>query len=624
MIEIPQLPNSHAIAMMALTVVALVLFSREELKLEITALCLLGIIVLGFAVAPFEAVKATDFFAGLAHEALISVCALMVLGQGLVRTGALEPVGRMLSGLWAKAPVFSLLLTLIVGGVLSAFVNNTPIVVLLLPILISVCLRTNKSPSKVLMPMGFATLVGGMATTIGTSTNLLVVSLAQEQGLKEFGMFDFALPALLASGVALLYLWLIAPKLLPDRSSNLSDHSPRLFEARLQLNHDSHMIGKTFAEARTAAGPTMQVERILRDDTVVMPLPDLILVEGDRLRIRDTPQNLKQYEEALEGVLYADIDKAKVDAVTVAADGSHAYSVTPISDEHPLTADDQTLVEVAVVQGSDLDQTNLSETRFIQQHHLVVLALHRAGKDIWQASQEIQQVILRPGDVLLLQGAKSQVSQLKSSTEFLVLDGSITLPKTEKAPIALVIIISVVVLAGTGLLPIAVAALTGTAAMLLTRCLSTGAAIRAVSPSVYFVVASSLALGMGLQKTGATTYLTEIFLFATQGASPTIILSALMLLLAILTNVVSNNAAAVIGTPIAIGIANYLQLPAEAFVLAVLFGANMSYATPMAYKTNLLVMSAGNYTFGDFVKVGLPLTLIMWITLSYLLSAIYL
>ncbi len=620
MIEMPQLPNPHAVAVMTLTVVALVLFSREELKLEITSLCLLGIIVLGFAIAPFEDVNATDFFAGLAHEALISVCALMVLGQGLVQTGALEPVGRMLSGLWGKAPVFSLLLTLIVGGVLSAFVNNTPIVVLLLPILISVCLRTNKSPSKVLMPMGFATLVGGMATTIGTSTNLLVVSLAQDQGLKEFGMFDFALPALLSSGVAILYLWLIAPKLLPDRSSDLSDHSPRLFEARLQISAGSHMIGKIFSEARTAAGPNMQVQRILRDDTVVMPLPDLILLQGDRLRIRDTPQNLKQYEEALEGLLFAEAEKTQINAL----DETPSSIEKPVSDEHPLTANDQTLVEVAVVQGSNLDQTNLGETHFVQQHQLVVLALHRAGKDIWQASQEIQQVILRAGDVLLLQGAKNQVSQLKSSTEFLVLDGSITLPKTEKAPIALSIIISVVVLAGTGLLPIAVAALTGTTAMLLTRCLSIGAAIRAVSPSVYFVVASSLALGMALQKTGATIYLTEIFLFITQGASPTIILSALMLLLAILTNVVSNNAAAVIGTPIAIGIADYLQLPAEAFVLAVLFGANMSYATPMAYKTNLLVMSAGNYTFGDFVKVGLPLTLIMWVTLSYLLSVIYL
>lgn len=620
MIEMPQLPNPHAIAMMALTVVALVLFSKEQLKLEITALCLLGIIVLGFAIAPFQDVEATDFFAGLAHEALISVCALMVLGQGLVQTGALEPVGRLLSGLWGKAPVFSLLLTLIVGGVLSAFVNNTPIVVLLLPILISVCLRTNKSPSKVLMPMGFATLVGGMATTIGTSTNLLVVSVAQDLGLKEFGMFDFAVPALLSSGVAVLYLWLIAPSLLPDRSSQLTNHSPRLFEARLQIGEESHMVGKTFAEARTAAGPTMQVQRILRHDTIVMPLPDLVLAAGDRLRIRDTPQNLKQYEDALKGLLFA----ATTEQHNADAETQYQNTDAPVSTEHPLTAEDQTLVEVAVVQGSSLDQANLGEIHFIQQHQLVVLALHRAGKDIWQANQEIQQVVLRPGDVLLLQGAKNQVSELKGSTEFLVLDGSTILPKTAKAPIALAIIIIVVALAGSGVLPIAVAALTGTAAMLLTRCLSTGAAIRAVSPSVYFVVAASLALGMALQKTGATVYLTEVFLFATYGASPAIILSALMLLLAVLTNVVSNNAAAVIGTPIAVGIATHLQLPPEAFVLAVLFGANMSYATPMAYKTNLLVMSAGNYTFGDFVKVGLPLTLIMWVTLSYLLSMLYL
>ena len=157
------------------------------------------------------------------------------------------------------------------------------------------------------------------------------------------------------------------------------------------------------------------------------------------------------------------------------------------------------------------------------------------------------------------------------------------------------------------------------------KCISNaGAAIRAISPSVYFVVAASLALGLALQVTGATEYLTQVFLYATSGSSPVVVLSALMLLLAVLTNVVSNNAAAVIGTPIAIGIAAHLNLPAEPFVLAVLFGANMSYATPMAYKTNLLVMSAGNYTFGEFVRVGLPLTVLMWITLSIVLGQMYL
>ena len=172
-------------------------------------------------------------------------------------------------------------------------------------------------------------------------------------------------------------------------------------------------------------------------------------------------------------------------------------------------------------------------------------------------------------------------------------------------------------------MPIAVSATAGATLMLVTRCLNLGAAIRAIPPSVYFVVVASLALGYGLVATGATAFITAVFLSATFGASPTVILSALMLLLAVLTNVVSNNAAAVIGTPIAISIAQQLALPAEPFVLAVLFGANMSYATPMAYKTNLLVMSAGNYTFGEFVKVGAPLSILMWLTLTWVLSALY-
>jgi di/tricarboxylate transporter len=223
----------------------------------------------------------------------------------------------------------------------------------------------------------------------------------------------------------------------------------------------------------------------------------------------------------------------------------------------------------------------------------------------------------------LVQGAREQVAKTKQSTELVVLDGSIDLPSNDKANTALFILSAVVVLAATGVLPIAISALAGVCLMLVTRCLGMGAAIRAISPSVYFIVVASLALGTALQATGATIYITEVFLAVTAGFPPTAILSALMLLLAILTNVISNNAAAVIGTPIAVGIAASLQLPAEPFVLAVLFGANMSYATPMAYKTNLLVMSAGNYTFAEFVKVGVPLTLLMWVTLTWVLSEMY-
>ncbi|HBD12314.1 MAG TPA: SLC13 family permease, partial [Porticoccaceae bacterium] len=190
---------------MALTVVALYLFTRDKWPLELTSLGLLAVLTAGFALFPYQDFDPLHLFYGFAHEALIAVCALMVLGQGLVRTGALEPIGRMLAHLWARAPRFSLLVVLVVGAVLSAFVNNTPIVVLLLPILVSVCLRSGTSPSSVLMPMGFATLVGGMATTIGTSTNLLVVSVAADLGLPRFGMFDFVVPAAIAAGVASVY-----------------------------------------------------------------------------------------------------------------------------------------------------------------------------------------------------------------------------------------------------------------------------------------------------------------------------------------------------------------------------------------------------------------------------------
>jgi di/tricarboxylate transporter len=596
-------PDPHAIAAMALTIFALFLFTRDRIPLELTSLALIAVLAVGFALFPYKGVEPSDFFAGFGHEALIAVCALMVLGQGLVLTGALEPIGRFLGRIWGRAPFLSFLATLAVGAVLSAFVNNTPIVVLLLPILVSVCLRTSSSPAGVLMPMGFATLVGGMATTVGTSTNLLVVSVAQDLGLSPIRMFDFVVPAAIAGGVAIVYLWLIAPRLLPPRTVTLENPSPRVFEARLQMNEDSPFVDRKLADAIAATGSEMKVTRIRRGDNFILPLPDVVLKAGDRLRVNDTPAQLKSYETALSASLYT---------------AEHR-----VDEAHPLSAENQMLAEIAVVQGSTLDRANLKFTRFLDRYQLAVLALHRAGKDIWHAKEDIQDVLLQPGDILLVQGSREQISRLKQSPEFLVLDASVDLPKSNKSGLALGVLAAAIGLAATGIMPIAVSAVTGAVILLVTRCLNLGAAIRAISPSVYFVVVASLALGHALVATGAIEYVTAVFLSLTSDASPTVILSALMMLLALLTNIVSNNAAAVIGTPIAVGIATQLSLPAEPFVLAVLFGANMSYATPMAYNTNLLVMSAGNYTFSEFVKVGVPLTLLMWGTLTWVLSALY-
>ncbi|MXY53115.1 MAG: SLC13 family permease [Gammaproteobacteria bacterium] len=596
----PTIPNPHALVLLLVTAAALYLFSQDKIRLEITSLGLLSLLAVGFSVFPFEGVEPAGLFFGLGHEALISVCALMVLGQGIVVTGALEPVGRLLGRAWARLPFLSLFATLVVGAVLSAFVNNTPIVVLLLPILISACLRANASPTRVLMPMGFATLVGGMATTIGTSTNLLVVAVANDYGLERFGMFDFAVPAAIAGGIAILYLWLVAPRMLPERGIQLADSSTRLFDARITLSEASSVVGKTVEEATKAVGDGMRIIRIRRDDLSLYAGPHEVLRAGDRLRVRDTSTHLANFARAMKGTLQRR-DSAG-------------------SDETP---EGLAMAEVAVVGGSTLDRANLKSSSFLRDYELAVLALHRRGKDIWQPHEEIQDVVLVQGDVMLVQGPRNQIRRLKRNGEFLVLDATMELPRTRKAKVALAILTAVIVLAATGVMHIAVSAVFGALLMLATRCLRIGVAIRAISPAVFFVVAASLALGDALVKTGATQYLTDVFLFATAGATPTVILGALMMLLALLTNVVSNNAAAVIGTPIAIGIAVQLNLPPEPFVLAVLFGANMSFATPMAYKTNLLVMSAGGYRFSEFVRVGTPLTFLMWAVLTFLLASMY-
>ncbi|MDH3526999.1 MAG: SLC13 family permease [Gammaproteobacteria bacterium] len=605
---LPPLPEPHAIAVMVLTLVVLFLFTRERIPLETSSLIVLVIMTIGFTLFPYMTegghMDAVSLFHGFGHEALIAVCALMIAGQGMVRTGALEPVGRLLARLWAYSPGLSLIVTLVIGAVLSAFVNNTPIVVLLLPILISVSLRTKTRASGVLMPMGFATLVGGMSTTIGTSTNLLVVSVAADMGLERFGMFDFMMPAAFAGVLALIYLWLVAPLLLPERKPLLSDTSPRIFQAQLYITEEAFANGKTLSEVIKKTDDQLKVARIQRGEhTSLVPLPDVVLQADDRLTVQDTPDRLKEFETLLGAALYTG--------------GSR------VDEEHPLSAGDQQLAEVVVVQSSFLEGSTLRRARFADRYGLVILALHRAGWVKQTLYANIGDVTLKTGDVLLVQGARDQIAELKRNSELLVLDATADLPHTTRAAMALGIMTAIVGLAAFGILPIAISAVAGVLAMLATRCLSWDDATRSLSTPVIMIVVVSLALGNALLQTGAAEYIAQVFVAVSLGAPPAIVLSALMLLMAVLTNIVSNNAAAVIGTPIAISMAQQLGLPAEPFVLAVLFGANMSYATPIAYKTNMLVMTSGGYVFSDFLRVGIPLTAIMWLTLSWLLPRLY-
>ena len=600
----PALPNEHAIAILVLTVFALFLFTRENIPLETSSLFIITCLAAALELFPYKSngveLQAIDLFSGFGHEALIAVCALMIAGQGLVRTGALEPVGRRLSVISRHSPMLLLIITLLVGAVLSAFVNNTPVVILLMPILISATLRTNRSPASILMPMGFATLVGGMCTTIGTSTNLLVVSVAADLGLETFGMFDFIVPGSIAAGVGIVYLWLIAPRLLPVREAPLSDTSPRLFLAQFSVPEESKSAGKLLSELISFTHGAMKIVHLERHDgSTVTTLPDITIQAGDRLTVWDTPKQLKEYEQVLELTMQADNTKENKKATN------------------------QQIAEIVVSQGSPLEHTSLRQAHFQFKYRLIPLAIHHAGKKLNKLKGQLDDIHLHTGDVLLVQGDHADISTIKRSGELLVLDSTEDLPHSRKAPLALLIMFAIIVVAAFGILPISISALCGVLAMLITGCLDWKAAVQALSTPVILIVVASLALGSAMVATGGADYIANVFLFFTYGASGHVILAGLMLTMALLTNVISNNAAAVIGTPIAISMAAQLGLPAIPFVLAVLFGANMSYITPMAYKTNLLVMNAGGYKFMDFVKVGTPLTILMWLVLSWLLPTIY-
>lgn len=609
---LPPIPNPHALAVLLLTAFALFLFSRDKIPLETSSLFVLAVLAAGFEIFPFHdegtTLRAVDLFLGFGNEALVAVCALMIAGQGILRTGALDPIGRWLAKLWRSSPVLSLLLTLLLGAFISAFINNVPVVVLLLPVLISVSLKTGQSATPILMPMGFSTLLGGTSTTIGTSTNLLVVAVAADMGLKRFGMFDFAVPAVLAGGVGIVYLWLIAPKILPERDIAISDSSARIFTAHLAVVEGSPIDGKPLTEAISLTEGKMKILALERGEgNPLMMLPDIVLQPGDHLVINDTPENLKEFESVLQGTLYP-VGEEDV----------------PVGEDNPLHDDDQQVAEIAIFSGSKLNATTLNNFGFVDRYGLIPLALHRTGKRFKRVRDSIGNIRLRVGDILLVQGSRDRISQLKKSSDVLVLDSTFDLPYSKKAPVAMGIMLAIILAAALGVLPIAISATCGALLMIITGCLEWRDATRALSAQVVLIVVASLALGTAMLTTGGAEYLGQVFVSLSGQASPALVISSLILFMAVFTNIISNNATAVIGTPIAVSIAQQLGQTPEPFVLAVLFGANLSYATPMAYKTNLIVMNAGEYTFSEFMKVGIPLVLIMWGMLSVLLPILFL
>ncbi|MGE0435738.1 MAG: SLC13 family permease [Steroidobacteraceae bacterium] len=601
--------DAHAIAVLVLTAFAFVLFARDDLAIETSSLLIVTLLAAGFILFPYTTAEGplepTDFFLGFGNEALVAICGLVMATQGLVRTGALAPLGRIVTRLWAASPLLALGVMLALTSFASAFMNNTPLVALMIPILTTVALRSGSSPSRTLMPMTFAAQIGGMGTPIGTSLNLLVIGTAASLGVPQFHMFDFLEPAAIAGGIGILYLWLIAPYLLP-KAAAVVDTSPRVFIAQMRIKAGGTADGAKLADVVRKTGGTMKVRAVTRGTGLpIVPLPDIVLAAGDQLHVRDTPERLMEYARMVGGDLYADD--------------------VPVDEEHPLKAGDQQTAELVITPGSLLAGRTLDEVDFDERYQLVALARHRPGEgDEWGARvARLQSEQLGVGDVLLVQGPAAQIAAVKRSGELLVLDATTDVPETRKAPLALAIMAMIIAAASLRIAPVAIAALVGVLAMVFTGCLKWRDATRALDSSMIFLTVAAIALALALVKTGAAAFLASLLVAVTVHLPHPVILSATMIFMAVLANFVSNSAAAVIGTPIAVELARQLGLTPEPFVLAVLFGVNMGYATPLADNCNLLVFSAGGYRFKDFVRVGVPLMLIMWIALSWLLPRYY-
>ena len=582
------LPGLHAASAMVLAIAMFYGFINGRLRVEIVSLLTIGAIALLLYVLPMPG---EDKYAGLelafegfGHYALVTICSLMILGRGLVVTGALDPAARSLARIWRYNKSLGLLFTLVVCLFMSMLINDTPVLVLMIPILAQMAMRGGMPASKTLIPVNAAILIGGMSTTIGTSTNLLVVSIAQDLGMRSLTVFHFTPIVLSAMIFALPYLWLVMPKLLPDNTRTVSVESRR-FLAKLRMAQESPVRGKTIEEARGIAA---------EDVTAWLPPGNRGHV-GRRLLVEGTYDGLRETARKMSASL------------------APTWLVERINADSGRTGKDLMVAEMIVAPDSRLIGLTPSTAGF---EGIAMLGIHHARQPLRDTRQHSPDATMMEGDVLLMMGMPEELRQFAQNEGLLQIEGSEEIARSGKALLAVAIMAGAVGLASLGLVPIAISALSGAILMFATGCVRFERVGRALSAQVIVLVAASIAIGKFILVSGAAAWLGGLLSSGLQYLPPAGVLAAIMVFVTMLTNFASNTAAAAVGTPIAFNIAQQLDMPAEPLVLAVLFGCNLCYATPVAYQTNMMILTEGDYTFADYLRSGIPLVLIMVAALS--------
>ena len=581
----------------------IILYASEKSTIALKSILILTSILLFFTFFPYLDEDGNNLLGpsvilnGFSNTSLIAVICLLILGQGVVQTRVLDNFISRLINFFPGKTYLIFIISLLFVLFLSAFLNNTPVVIIFIPIMQSIANRTNSSVSKYMMPLSFAAILGGMMTLIGSSTNLLVSnSLTEIKGI-SISFFEFFVPGLVIAFFGLIYIFIFSRFLLKDNApmaTELIGSTGKQFITQITLSSDSVLIGESINTNIFENSKDISILMVQRGEHgEFSPYVNYKLKKKDILIITTT-------REALSELLSKDLGLKVHDS--------------SILENNLKNEQEQILSEAMVTPSSSLVGQTIENVSFRYRFDSIVIGLQRRSRMI---RNRITEIPLEPGDVLLVQGSRDSIKNLRTQSDIMPMEWtSSEIVKKDSANKSLIIFLSVILLSAFELLPIVVSSVFGVLGMLFSRVLTLGQATRAIDNNLLLLVVTSLALGNIIQTTGTAMYFSDILFGLLSNSSPTIILSCFFIFVSIATNFISNNACAVLFTPIAIDLAEKVNIDPKIFAISVIFAVNTSFLTPLAYQTNLLVMGPGHYKFFDFIKFGLPLTFVCWLSFS--------
>ncbi|TLU75170.1 SLC13 family permease [Mannheimia varigena] len=579
------------VATLAVTFIAVFLFATEKIRMDAVAILVLSSLVL------LGQIDTKSALSGFSNSATVTVTAMFVLAAGLQNSGALDSIGGLLAKV--KTPWLFIFVLCGVNAVISPFVNNTAVVAVLIPIVIAAAQNINLAPSKALIPLSFSSQMAGVCTLIGTSTNLLVNAIAQQQGHPGFGMFEFAPLGIIFLLVGVAYLLITSRFLLPESRLQLEDGEGfGKYVSELKVNKDSVLIGKTVSDSGLMDEFNLFTIAVLRDGERLSTPSHQVLQKHDILLLRGESENLASAREkyGLHHVVYGrrDLDEESFD--------------------------DLVLTEVMISPTSRWVGGTIPILQQRWNKNATVLGMQRRSRVI---RERLRGIRFKMGDILLVTLPREDMVSLRKNKDFIVLSSELV--KTERswrAKFALVVMAAVVATAALDIVPISISSLVGAVAMCIAGCLTADEAYQSIDWKIILVLAGLLPLGEAMANSGAAQFIVDNTLGKVGAFGPLVVLAVLYLLTSTLTEFMSNAGTAVLLTPIAISTAKILGVDASPFIIAVMFAAATSFMTPVGYQTNTMVYGAGGYKFTDFIKIGLPLNLIYWV-LAVLLIPIF-